>query len=130
MNNIKNDTVSIPGGPKPQIAAELFIKMLGSMKNLLTMGEFKYSDKGGRNSEGYKFFKKNVMDEFYKSMQDFFKGMEHCGLFVKCTCGASIEKRNGWKECEFCHGSGYKNSYLLNSAVEEYTQQMKKNNFS
>ena len=98
-HNVPNEQV--------QIARDLFVKQISAMKELLTMGEFKF---GGKDNDGYKFYKRNVMDQCFIPMIDLFKELEDRGLIVRCECDADINKRNGYKVCQNCHGASYKNS--------------------
>lgn len=115
-----NTVIGTMGGAKPQLGAKLFCRSLTSMKNLLKMGEFKYGDK---NSEGYKFFKSQVMDQFYYLMEDMYKELEAEGVLEVCGCGNSVkDKRNGYQPCQWCNGCGYRNTKEFNELLGKTTQ--------
>ena len=101
---------NLPNG-EVQLARDLFVKQISAMKDALTMGEFKF---GGKENDGYKFYKRNIMDQFFGPMIDFFKELEEKGVIVRCDCDADINKRNGYKTCPHCHGASYKNNPEFN----------------
>lgn len=107
----------IKGNKKPQIAKILYHQHKQSMKEMLRMGEFKFTDTKGRRSEGYKHYRKKVMDIFYKQLNLFFKLFEESGLIEDCGCGHSLDNRTGYQPCQFCAGCGKKNSEYLNDAM-------------
>ncbi len=88
---------------KIQIAKNIFHSNLSVMKKILDLGEFKL----GKKSDDYKYFKKQVMDYFYKSMKKIFKQLEQSNILDKCDCKAKI--RQGYSDCKYCGGSGYRN---------------------
>jgi hypothetical protein len=67
---------------KVQLAKEIFHKNLSIMKKVLDLGEFKL----GKKSDEYKYFKKQVMDFTYKSLQKLFKHFADEKIIVKCNC--------------------------------------------
>lgn len=85
-----------------QIAKAIFHKNLSIMKQILDLGEFKL----GKNSEDFKYFKKQIMDDFYKGLQSLFKVMEDEKLVVRCPKKCSL--RHGYSDCE-CGGCGFIN---------------------
>lgn len=110
-----NKGIAIKGPKKKQIAAEIFITSLTAMKELLDAAEWKYEC--NRESAGYKWYKKNVMDKFYPMLVSTYKHLESINLIVECGCGSSVNKRNGWSQCQACSGCGYKNSSELNDFI-------------
>lgn len=72
------------------------------MKKVLSLYEYKV----GKNSEEYRYFKKEVMDYFYIELNKFYQDLLKQGLVEKCSCDAKIRK--GYSNCESCGGSGYK----------------------
>jgi len=84
------------------IAKEIFHKNLSIMKKILDLGEFKLGNKAD-----YKYFKKQVMDYFYKDIKKLLKQLLDEKIVVKCNCGAKV--RHGYTDCEYCGGCGYKN---------------------
>jgi hypothetical protein len=115
----KENTFGTPGGIKPQCAAYVFCRAMLSMKNLLKMGEFKYGDK---TSDGYKFYKSNVMDQFYFMLEDIYKELKEDDIIEECGCGNSVHKRNGYQPCQWCNGCGYKNSNKFNQLLNRRKQ--------
>jgi hypothetical protein len=113
----------IKGEVKPQIAAKIFTRNMSAMKNILSMGEFKF---GGKENEGYKFFKKTIMDQIYESLIDTYKELELHGVVVNCGCNSSIiEKRGGYNSCQWCNGCGYKNSKEYNDFLDNISHMSK-----
>jgi len=91
---------------KLQIAKIIFHSALAIMKKILNLVAFKV----GRNSEDYKFYKKEIMDYFYNGLKDLFKDLCEKKLIERCHCKANL--RNGYKPCEKCGGSGFKNTEI------------------
>ena len=89
---------------KLQIAREIFLMSLSVMKSVLSLMEFKL----GKDSEDYKYFKKQVMDYVYTSLLRLFLKLEVDKVLVRCTCGAKL--RQGYAQCTKCAGAGYVNS--------------------
>ena len=89
------------------IAEKLFLNSLNSMKQVLDLGEFKF----GSNSDEFKFYKKQVMDIFYKGLSETFKQLEYDGEIERCSCKAKL--RHGYTECSRCHGAGYMNKITI-----------------
>jgi len=85
------------------IAKSVYETQLGIMKNALKLGEFKF---GGKDSDQFKFFKEQIMNFHYDALKRFFIDGVKEGVFEKCICGANL--RQGWKICESCAGSGYR----------------------
>lgn len=88
---------------KIQIAKIIFSTALAIMKKVLDLVAFKV----GKNSEDYKFYKKEIMDYFYNGLKELFKDLCEKKLIERCQCKANL--RNGYKPCEKCGGSGFKN---------------------
>lgn len=86
-----------------QIAKIIFHTCLAIMKKILDLIAFKYDKK----SDDYKYFKKQIMDYFYNGLKDLFKVLSEQKMIEKCHCKANL--RQGYKPCEKCGGSGYKN---------------------
>jgi len=72
------------------------------MKKILDLLEFKM----GKNSDEYKYMKKQVMDSVYVNLKKTFKELQESGLIKKCPNKCSL--RCGFKTCQ-CGGSGYIN---------------------
>ncbi len=85
-----------------QIAGIIFLASLSSMKKTLDLLEFKL----GKDSSEFKYMKKNIMDNTYRSLQKLFKQLTEAKMIKKCLCGTSL--RTGFKKCD-CKGSGYIN---------------------
>lgn len=107
----------IPGKAKEPIAADIFTRAMTSMKNLLKQAEDRYD--GDTECDGYRWQKGYIMDQFYPMLEDIYRILEENCVVKECTCGASIKKRNGWKPCRNCAGSGYRNSDHLNNFIYE-----------
>ena len=88
---------------KIQFAKKIFLMNLSVMKQILDLGEFKL----GKKSEDFKYFKKQVMNSFYKSMNKIFKELVNEKILMRCGCKAKI--RQGYSDCPKCGGSGYCN---------------------
>lgn len=91
---------------KIQIAKIIFHTALSVMKKVLDLIAFKYQ----KNSDDYKFFKKQIMDYFYGGLKELFVRLEDDKILDRCHCKANL--RNGYKPCEKCGGSGYKNKEI------------------
>ncbi len=88
-----------------QIAKTIFHVSLSVMKKILDLIAFKYDKK----SDDYKYFKKQIMDAFYKGLRDIFQTLLNEKILTNCHCKADL--RQGYKPCD-CGGSGYKNKEL------------------
>ena len=83
------------------IAEQIFLSSLNQMKETLSLGEFKF----GKNSDEFKFFKKEVMNIVYSNLQELFKKLENENVIERCKCKSNM--RHGYTNCEHCHGAGY-----------------------
>lgn len=72
------------------------------MKKILSLYEYKV----GRDTDEYKYFKREVMDYFYNEMNKFYENLIKLQYAEKCSCGAKLRK--GYSKCDDCGGSGYK----------------------
>ena len=86
-----------------QIAKIIFTLNLEIMKRTLDLGKFKL----GKDKEDYKYFKREIMDYFFNNMQKLFQALYSQGILERCQCKAKL--RQGYSDCPFCGGSGYKN---------------------
>ena len=93
---------------KADVVKEIFWFSLSIMKSILSLAEFKL----GKNSDDYKYFKKEVMDYFYNNLYKFYENFVKKGIFEHCTCGAKL--RHGYSSCSNCGGSGYTTSNIEN----------------
>jgi hypothetical protein len=84
-----------------EVLKEIFWLCLGIMKNILSLAEFKL----GKNTDDYKYFKKEVMDYFYNGLNKFYENLVKKSILKKCVCGAKL--RHGYSPCKDCGGSGY-----------------------
>jgi len=84
------------------IAEQLFLTSLNIMKSVLDLAEFKF----GKDSEDFKYFKKQIMNVTYSNLQETFRKLELDNEIEKCECKANL--RHGYTDCKNCHGSGYK----------------------
>lgn len=114
MSNQQQEQIAIKGKEKVQIAKYLYWKHKQSMKEILRMGEFKY---GSRKSDGYKHYRKKVMETFYSQLNQIFGLYEEIGLIQRCGCGHTLDSRDGYQPCQNCAGCGYRNSGYLNDAM-------------
>lgn len=85
-----------------QLAKEIFLSNLSSMKSILKILEFKY----GKENYDYIYLKEQIMKHTYDSMKKLFKLMEERKILIRCECKANL--RQGFKKC-LCGGSGYRN---------------------
>ena len=88
---------------KLQIAREIFLSEMDSMKKILDLIAFKVNKK----SEDYMYYKKEVMSYTYSNLKKLFKLMEKENLIEICECKANL--RQGFKKCPKCSGAGFKN---------------------
>jgi len=88
---------------KIQIASIIYLAQLNTIKKILDLLQLKF----GKESEDFKFLKKELFDYFYTDMKKLFIKLEAEKLIKKCPKGCSI--RQGYTACEFCNGSGYTN---------------------
>lgn len=84
------------------LAKSIFEMQLAIMKRILKLGEFKF----GKDSDQFRFYKEETMNAVYENSKKFFQQGVSEGAFEKCSCGANLRK--GWKDCESCCGSGFK----------------------
>ena len=82
---------------------EIFWMSLSIMKGILSLAEFKM----GKNTDEYRYFKKEVMNQFYNNLKIFFDKLLEEGEIKKCECLAKLRK--GYSKCNRCGGSGYRN---------------------
>ena len=87
---------------KIQIAKKIFLVCLTIMKSILDLAEFKL----GKQSEDYKYFKKQTMKLFYDNISKLFDTLAQEGLIQKCSCKNKI--KDGYANC-VCGGSEYIN---------------------
>ena len=88
---------------KIQIARQIYLTQLNICKKILDLLQLKF----GKESDDFKYLKKEVFNYFYNDMSKLFKQLENEGLIKKCPNKCSI--RQGYTICEFCSGSGYTN---------------------
>jgi len=88
--------------PKSQIAKQIFLSSLGTMKSTLDLIAFKVDKK----SEIYVFYKKEIMAYTYRNMIKLFKHLEENKIVEKCPNKCLLTQ--GYKKCK-CGGSGYIN---------------------
>jgi len=72
------------------------------MKKILSLYEYKV----GRDTDEYKYFKKEVMDYFYNELHKFYETLVKAQYAEKCNCDSKLRK--GYNKCDLCGGSGYK----------------------
>lgn len=86
-----------------QIAKEIFLMSLSSMKKILDLGKYKL----GKDNEDFIFYKQQVMEITYSNLKRLFKKMTEEKLIERCSCGAQLRK--GYKPCPECNGCGFCN---------------------
>ena len=84
------------------ILKEIFWLCLGIMKSILSLAEFKL----GKNSDDYKYFKSEVMNYFYNSLNKFYENLLKKKILERCPCSAKL--RRGYSTCKDCGGCGYR----------------------
>jgi len=87
---------------KIKLARAIYLAQLDILKKTLDLIEFKE----GKDSDNFKFLKKQLFDYTYLNLSKLFKQLEDEGLIKRCTKKCSI--RQGYTDCE-CNGSGYTN---------------------
>lgn len=88
---------------KIQLAKEIFLYSLNTMKKILEVGEFKF----GKKSDEYKYYKQEVMKYTYKGLKNLFSLLEKSNIIQKCSCNCNL--KHGYQDCELCRGAGYRN---------------------
>jgi len=87
---------------KDPITGVIYEEMLGSMKKVLDLGQFKIGDS---NSKEFAYFKSEVMNSYYNGLRNSFEDMEESGLITRCdSCDNDLRK--GWRDCK-CRGCGF-----------------------
>ena len=86
-----------------QIAGEIYLKSMNTMKRILDLVEFKFD----KRTKEYGYFKSQIMDYTYENLKKLFKHMEDNKVLKKCPNGCNL--RQGFKRC-LCKGCGYINS--------------------
>jgi len=111
-----NPEVKSPGDNPNQIACTVYLGFMATMKDVLNFGEFKFK----RDTDEFKYFKKQIMALFYTKYRELFSQLEERGLLERCECGTDL--KNGWQPCPHCHGSGYRNTIELDDLIEGITK--------
>jgi hypothetical protein len=93
------------------LACGIYLSFMGTMKEILNFGEFKFK----KDTEEFKFFKKQIMLMFYTKFRELFRELKAKGLIVECGCHSDL--KNGWNECSLCHGAGFKNTEELDKLL-------------
>jgi hypothetical protein len=88
---------------KIQIASTIYLTQLNTIKKILDLLQLKF----GKESDDFKYLKKEIFDYFYNDMKKLFIKLESEKIIKKCPSGCSI--RQGYTQCEHCNGSGYTN---------------------
>ncbi len=88
-----------------QIAKKIFLMNLSTMKQILDLAQYKL----GKESDDFKYFKKQTMQLFYDSLEQLFDSMVQENIIKKCSCKNKI--KDGYSECALgCGGSGFINT--------------------
>lgn len=85
-----------------QIAREIFLNTLDTMKKILDLIAFKTDEK----SKEYRYYKKEIMNHTYKNLKKVFKTLSETKLIKKCPNKCNL--RQGFRKC-ICGGSGFIN---------------------
>lgn len=85
-----------------QIASEIYLKALDTMKKTLDLMQFGFD----MRTTKFKYAKSQIMNHNYENLTKLFKYLEDSGIIIKCPKGHNL--RQGWKNCP-CKGSGYIN---------------------
>ena len=86
-----------------QIAKLIFHSGLSTMKQILDLAEYKMK----KDSDEFKYFRKQVMDYTYRNLKKLFKVLLDAKLLKRCPKHCSLRK--GYSDCE-CGGSGFVNN--------------------
>lgn len=84
------------------VLKQVYWLSLTIMKKILSLYEYKV----GKNSEEYKYFKREVMNFFYDELNKFYQNLIKDGYAERCSCESRLRK--GYSSCDNCGGSGYK----------------------
>jgi hypothetical protein len=87
-----------------QLAREIFLRNLDTMKKILDLGEYRMD----KDSNSFKFYKRQVMKYTYNNLIALFEQLKDVGLVVKCKCNSNV-KHGFNSECSICNGAGYMN---------------------
>lgn len=93
-----------------QLGRIIYHRLMAVMKFTLDMEEYSYKDKG-RGDPRYRFFKKQLMSETYKTARELFAELEELGIIIKTDYSEDV--KDGYRETE-SGGSGYLNSDRFN----------------
>ena len=96
-----------------QLGRMIYHKFMTIMKFTLDMEEYSYKDKG-RSDSRYRFFKKQLMAETYKTLRELFTEMQDQGILNKTEYTEDV--KDGYRETT-SGGSGYLNSDRFNAWV-------------
>ena len=87
---------------KIQIAKEIYLSQLNTTKRILDLLQLKF----GKDSDEFKYLKKELFDYTYNNLKKLFKKLEDEKIIKKCPKNCSI--RQGYTAC-VCNGSGFIN---------------------
>jgi len=87
---------------KISIAKEIYLNQLKITKKILDLLQLKF----GKNSDEFKYLKKELFDYTYNNLKKLFTKLESEKIVKRCPKNCSL--RNGYTTCE-CNGSGYIN---------------------
>jgi len=86
---------------KIHIAKEIYLSQLNTTKKILDLLQYKF----GKDSEEFKYLKKQMFDYCYNNLKKLFNKLETEKIIKRCPKQCSL--RHGYTKCEFCNGSGY-----------------------
>ena len=87
---------------KIQLAKEIYLSNLDTTKKILDLLQLKF----GKESEEFKYLKKQLFDYTYNNLKKLFKKLEDKKIIKRCPKNCGL--RNGYTSC-LCNGSGYIN---------------------
>ena len=88
---------------KINLAKEIYLSNLNTVKKILDLLSYKL----GKESEEFKYLRKELFDYSYNNLKKLFIKMESQKLIKRCPKQCSL--RNGYTTCEHCNGSGFVN---------------------
>ncbi len=86
---------------KIKVIKTIYWMNLTIMKKVLSLYEYKV----GKDTDEYRYFKKEVMSYFYDNLKKFYNDLVKEGYSQRCECSANL--RQGYKDCEKCGGCGF-----------------------
>lgn len=98
-----------------QLGRTIYHRFMAIMKFTLDMEEYSYAKDKGRADPRYKFFKKQLMSETYKTLRELLSELEENGLLTKTEYSEDV--KDGYQDTA-SGGSGYLNSDQFNGWIK------------